>query len=789
MTFVKDPCGIVCVLVTYMAVLYADYVVTHWIILQTMPNSLWAPFHVVAFNTIVFLLAMAHLKAVLLDPGTVPLPQIRIDFSDLHSEKNYNHEREEWTMCTRCETYRPPRAHHCRICKRCIRRMDHHCPWINNCVGERNQKYFLQFLLYVCALAVYSIFLIVISWLYPCEDCHVDVSQAQSRMMHSVLLLLESALFGLFVIAIMVDQMHAILYDETAVEAVQQKGPYRIHRPKMALLAEVCGRGHPMLWMLPCTSLNRKHHDYETSDGESGTLIHRFSRHVSLTKRDFTDKTKYGFKVSNFYPLPDVESYSQQIRNLATVDLAKLITFTTDFRSKADFRSYTEIVNALDEECVRRIQGSTTYELLEMLHCFMYLLPNKIAQLKSYQSAMPKLIELFGGGAENERDFLTIVFFLGMWKRNKTGSVLMNEFLQQYLDRYLTPQLSQMDFAILANASYKTSLRLAEESEAFKRRLVDEIVNFDNTDDPALMVTLIKCARMNRLASDEIVQKVRSYVQANGHRKELDFRGLAHLFAYIADNRIKDETLEALFVEGCWARFEQEIRTNGFETQSQSCRPKDIATFLWACGTLSVPMEATGVNFNMLEKAIRLKVEAGEYRYIPDVLVDTVLSLWICDRKSIGLFRLLFKDRALVQNLRKERAKIESRKDLLLSCAEIDLPEAMDMVKAIRKPGDAFVLDRPAPEFLVRPALQKVAECLNHMKKAGDLPLTALRFNLPVKNLNIAGILVQFANGVVVNLDVMDDKHCLSDGLTPVGLLKLKSRILEDRSIKQATVR
>ena len=32
-------------------------------------------------------------------------------------------------VCQKCGRGKPPRAHHCRVCRRCIRRMDHHCPW------------------------------------------------------------------------------------------------------------------------------------------------------------------------------------------------------------------------------------------------------------------------------------------------------------------------------------------------------------------------------------------------------------------------------------------------------------------------------------------------------------------------------------------------------------------------------------------------------------------------------------------------------------------------------------
>ncbi|XP_057289446.1 palmitoyltransferase ZDHHC12-B-like [Hydractinia symbiolongicarpus] len=48
--------------------------------------------------------------------------------------------------CGFCNIIQPLRAKHCEECKHCVRRYDHHCPWIGNCVGERNHKFFLFFL-------------------------------------------------------------------------------------------------------------------------------------------------------------------------------------------------------------------------------------------------------------------------------------------------------------------------------------------------------------------------------------------------------------------------------------------------------------------------------------------------------------------------------------------------------------------------------------------------------------------------------------------------------------------
>ncbi|WWD19997.1 hypothetical protein CI109_104470 [Kwoniella shandongensis] len=48
--------------------------------------------------------------------------------------------------CRKCDGPKPERTHHCSVCKRCVLMMDHHCPWINGCVGLYNQRHFVLFM-------------------------------------------------------------------------------------------------------------------------------------------------------------------------------------------------------------------------------------------------------------------------------------------------------------------------------------------------------------------------------------------------------------------------------------------------------------------------------------------------------------------------------------------------------------------------------------------------------------------------------------------------------------------
>jgi len=64
--------------------------------------------------------------------------------------------RPEYRYCGRDEIVKPFRAHHCRICGTCVLKYDHHCPWIGQCVGARNHKFFVNFLQAASVFTLYT---------------------------------------------------------------------------------------------------------------------------------------------------------------------------------------------------------------------------------------------------------------------------------------------------------------------------------------------------------------------------------------------------------------------------------------------------------------------------------------------------------------------------------------------------------------------------------------------------------------------------------------------------------
>jgi hypothetical protein len=62
-------------------------------------------------------------------------------------------------FCGSCGLVKPAGVHHCSTCRRCVHGLDHHCVYVDTCIGAGNRRIFIQTLgwAFVCCVAQISI--------------------------------------------------------------------------------------------------------------------------------------------------------------------------------------------------------------------------------------------------------------------------------------------------------------------------------------------------------------------------------------------------------------------------------------------------------------------------------------------------------------------------------------------------------------------------------------------------------------------------------------------------------
>uniref|UniRef100_A0A8C7E998 Palmitoyltransferase n=1 Tax=Nothoprocta perdicaria TaxID=30464 RepID=A0A8C7E998_NOTPE len=269
MWFIRDGCGIACAVVTWMLVFYADFVVL-LVMLVPSRDYVYSAINGTLFNTLAFLALASHFRAMLTDPVSISLlpcscahihlvafsPQGAVPKGNATKEFIESLQLKPGQVvykCPKCCSIKPDRAHHCSVCKRCIRKMDHHCPWVNNCVGENNQKYFVLFTMYIALISLHALIMVGFHFLYCFEEDWTKCSSFSppTTVILLILLCFEALLFLIFTSVMFGTQVHSICTDETGIEQLKKEERRWAKKTKWMNMKAVFGHPFSIAWLSP----------------------------------------------------------------------------------------------------------------------------------------------------------------------------------------------------------------------------------------------------------------------------------------------------------------------------------------------------------------------------------------------------------------------------------------------------------------------------------------------------------------------------------------------------------
>lgn len=414
--------------------------------------------------------------------------------------------------------------------------------------------------------------------------------------------------------------------------------------------------------------------------------------------------------------------------------------------------------------------------ILSTLYAFLYLIPNCITKTDFFKAALPRLLnEEFADTKQrpSKNQFIQICFYMGLDKKFFNFGAAMHKqleaFLVNYLDEHLD-SLNVMDLSLIASAAFKTATVIP--SQGYNQRLCQEICKLPQNlqGQDAILVTLIKSLRLQRHQSEEVCKYLEQVISTETIQ-QLQTTGLVHIYAYFAENlwnnpeiinTIKNEFMQRL----------PTVSNNAFATNNNWLRPKDLAIFLWCCAHLNGQLSNS--QFQQIETILLEKLRKNEYVHFVDQLVDSCLSLWILNYKSKYLLdaAINLKESQPPKNIK--QPKVDSRLLVLQSAAGIEKPEWLT------PPETPYDFESSLPSYLAKSNIH-----LTQMAKQLSLEenICSAKVICPIVGINIPSIMVEYQTTAAVKsivfVDILNEQQILKYNQEPVGLIKLKHRLLQ----------
>lgn len=127
-------------------------------------------------NAILLTTLFLHLYLHYADPGFLRSTKHMSDEIEPSIHQEQDNSRSNGSYCNKCSLKRDEQVGHCTVCKSCVLRRDHHCFWVDNCIGYYNHKVFVSYL--VCFFVLFSYSLLAILKRFGTLECALWQSDA-----------------------------------------------------------------------------------------------------------------------------------------------------------------------------------------------------------------------------------------------------------------------------------------------------------------------------------------------------------------------------------------------------------------------------------------------------------------------------------------------------------------------------------------------------------------------------------------------------------------------------------